>query len=260
MMEMRGQMEQQLKRMKLPGILNNLDLRVAEAQENRLGYLEFLGLLLQDEILSREANNLTKRIKAAGFGNEKTFEGYDFQFNEEELPASMIRDLGSCHFVEQKRNLVITGPPGIGKTHIGKAIGHEVCRRGHDVMFRKTHALLNELRDEDERKNERIMKQCLKAEVLILDDFAFRRLDQQESELLYTIADERITKASTILTSNRPPQDWYGIFPDPVIGGAILDRFVSGAIKVVVTRGRSYRKERAFLPSSQSGEEGTVVS
>lgn len=250
MMEMKGQMEQQLRRLKMPGILNNLDLRVAEAQENKLGYLEFLWLLVQDEVLSREANNLAKRIKAAGFGNEKTFEGYDFQFNEEVLSASLIRDLGSCHFVEQRRNLVITGPPGIGKTHIGKAIGHEVCRRAQDVIFRKTHKLLKELGDVDERRSERIMKKCLKAEVLILDDFAFRRLDQRETELLYTIADERTGRASTILTSNRPPQDWYGIFPDPVIGGAILDRFVSGATKVVVTRGRSYRKERDYLKRS----------
>jgi len=82
--------------------------------------------------------------------------------------------------------------------------------------------------------------------LLILDDFVFRKFDQKESELLYGLADERLGRASTILTSNRPPQDWYGIFPDPVIGQAILDRLVSGAVKVITTKGKSYRKEGKF--------------
>ena len=93
---------------------------------------------------------------------------------------------------------------------------------------------------------ERLLRKCLKVQLLILDDFAFRRLDQKESETLYALADERLGRASTILTSNRPPQDWYGIFPDPVIGQAILDRLVSSAVKVITTKGRSYRKEGEF--------------
>lgn len=112
------------------------------------------------------------------------------------------------------------------------------------MVFAKTHKLLGDLLDESKpRPAAQLLKKCLRAELLILDDFAFRRLDQEESEMLYGLADERLCRASTILTSNRPPQDWYGIFPDPVIAGAILDRLVSGAVKVVVTKGRSYRKE-----------------
>jgi DNA replication protein DnaC len=84
----------------------------------------------------------------------------------------------------------------------------------------------------------------------VLDDFAFRKLDPKEAELLYTVADERLGRVSTILTSNRPPQDWFAIFPDPVIGNAILDRFVLGAIKIIVTKGKSYRKEGEKLPSA----------
>lgn len=80
-------------------------------------------------------------------------------------------------------------------------------------------------------------------DLLVLDDFAFRKLDQKESELLYMVAEERLGRASTVLTSNRPPEDWYGIFPDPVVGGAILDRMVSAAIKLVSVTGKSYRKE-----------------
>lgn len=243
-MELKHHLEQNLKRLKMPGIMHNLQLRLEEAQENRLGYLEFLSLLIQDELINREANNFHKRVKVAGFGLIKTFEGFDYQFNEEALPSALIRDLATCHFVEQNRNLVICGPSGIGKTHIVKAVGHEVCRRGENVLFKKTGKLLQKLMDPSSNgRSERLFRKCLKAQLLILDDFAFRKLDSKESELLYALADERLGRASTIITSNRPPQDWYGIFPDPVIGQAILDRLVSGAVKVITTKGRSYRKE-----------------
>ena len=79
--------------------------------------------------------------------------------------------------------------------------------------------------------------------MFIVDDFAFRKLDQREAEMLYVLAEERLGRASTIITSNRPPEDWYAIFPDPVVGGAILDRLVSSAIKIITTKGRSYRRE-----------------
>jgi len=119
-----------------------------------------------------------------------------------------------------------------------------MCRRGFDVVFRKTHSLLGELLDRTyPRHAKRLLNRCLKVELLILDDFAFRALDNKEAEPLYSLAEERVGRASTILTSNRPPQDWYAIFPDPVMGSAILDRLVSGAVKLIVTKGRSYRRE-----------------
>jgi len=246
-MEIKQHLEQNMKRLKMPGMMYNLELRLQEARENQLGHLEFLSLLFQDELLNREGNNFQKRIKAAGFGVIKTFEGFDFNFNDEALSSSLIRDLATCHFWEQRRNLVLCGPSGIGKSHIAKAIGHEVCRRGENVLFKKTGKLLQELMKLPHNgRAERLFRKCVKAGLLILDDFAFRKFDQKESELLYGLADERLGRASTILTSNRPPQDWYGIFPDPVIGQAILDRLVSGAVKVITTKGKSYRKEGKF--------------
>lgn len=243
-MQTKHHLEEDLKRLRLPGLAMNLDLRLKEASESKLGYLDFLTLLVQDEVANREGNNLVKRIKAAGFGISKTFEGFDFHFNAETFPSSLVRDLASCRFVMKKQNLVIAGPPGIGKTHIVKAVGHEICRRGSDVIFRKTHKLLSGLVNAiTPRHMERQLKKYVKAELLILDDFAFRKFDQKESELLYAICDERMGKSSTVITSNRPPEDWYSVFPDPVIGGAILDRLVSGAVKIVVTKGRSFRKE-----------------
>jgi DNA replication protein DnaC len=240
-MELKHHLEQTLKRLKMPGIMNNLQLRLQEAQENRLGYLEFLSLLLGDELINREANNFQKRLKAAEFGIIKTFEGFDFNFNEEALPSSLVRDLATCHFVEQNKNLLICGPSGIGKTHVVKAIGHEMCRRGENVIFKKTGKLLQQLMDHSHNgRVERLFRKCLKMQLLILDDFAFRKFDQKESELLYALADERLGRASTVLTSNRPPGDWYG------------------TVKVITTKGKSFRKEGSFGQSFEAQNMGGV--
>jgi DNA replication protein DnaC len=242
-MEMRHQLRDQLKRLKMPGLSNALDMRLAECRTNNLGHLEFLSLLIQDELVNREDNMLAKRLKAAGFGVQKSFEDFDFRFNEEALPATVLRDLGTCHFIERKQNLVIGGPPGIGKTHAVKAIGHEAARRGHQVLFRTTQRLLAEMQADSSQRAERILRRAVAVDLLILDDFAFRKLDQREAEMLYVLAEERLGRASTVLTSNRPPEDWYAIFPDTVVGGAILDRLVSSAIKIITTKGKSYRRE-----------------
>jgi DNA replication protein DnaC len=233
-----------LKRLKLPAVMENLETREREARETNLGYIEFLSLLIQDEIASRETNILQKRIAGGSLNPRLTFETFDFRFNNEALASQTIRDLATCHFIERNQNLIFCGPPGIGKTHIAHAIAHEVARRGHDALFTKTHKLLEQLVDESyPRRVERLWKRCVSAKLLILDDFGFRRYDAKESELLYELSDERLGKATTIITSNRPVDDWYGIFPDPVIGGAILDRLASGAIKLIVERARSFRKE-----------------
>jgi DNA replication protein DnaC len=233
-----------LKRLKMPGIAINLDIRIKEANDNELGFIEFLHLLIQDEVVSRESNILEKRLKDATFPARQTFEQFDFSFNREAIPANVIRDLATCHFIDKRDNLLLCGPPGIGKSHIACAIGHEACRRQMDVIFRKTGKIIEELSDPlYPKRSDRLLKKTISCDLLILDDFAFRKYSQSESELLYTIADERLGKKSTIITSNRPPEDWYSVFPDPVIGGAILDRLISGAIKIIITKGESYRRK-----------------
>ena len=108
------------------------------------------------------------------------------------------------------------------------------------------HKLLKELlKVKNYSKYEAIFRKCIRVDLLILDDFAFRKFTSEEAEIFYALIDERLGNGSTIVTSNRPSQDWLNIFPDMVIGGAILDRLVSGAIKIIVTKARSYRKEGA---------------
>lgn len=246
-MHVNGTLENNLKRLRMPAMLENLNLRLKEAEETNLGYLDLLSLLVQDEIDSRESNNLNKRLKSGGFSPRMTFETYDYRFNAAAVAPGTVRDLATCKFIRDGRSLVFCGPPGIGKTHISQALGHEVCRRGGDALFLKTQKLLEDLLNTSyPRRIARLWKQIKRVDLLILDDFGFRRYEQHEAEILYSLADLRMNRASTIITSNRPPQDWYGVFPDPVIGGAILDRMVSPAIKIIVDKAESYRKLSSY--------------
>ena len=259
-MEYQTTLAQNLRRLRLPGMADNLELRQQEAREGQLGPLEFLHLLVGDEIANRESNNFEKRVRLARFVEDCSFASFDFKFNAEYLPPSTIRDLATCAFIRQRMNLLLAGPPGIGKSFIAQAIGLEACKRGMEVLFAKTHKLLGQLQDDlRPRRVQVLLERIRTVDLLILDDFGFRVYTQPESELLYTIADERLSHRSTIVTTNRPPEDWYGVFPDPVIGGAILDRLIAGSIRLMTTKGRSYRKEGAHTIPEKSLDNPSPV-
>ena len=130
-----------LRRLRLPGMADNLSLRLQEAHDRQLGYQEFLHLMVGDEIANRESNNFEKRIRLARFSEDCNFATYDFHFNADQLPPATVRDLATCDFIRQKQNLVLAGPPGIGKSFVAQAIGHEACRRGFEVLFATRFAL-----------------------------------------------------------------------------------------------------------------------
>ena len=254
-MNLQHQLEQQLKTLHLGGFLQTLDLRLQQAQKASLGYVEFLDLLVQDEIERREAKKLNLRLQRASFDEEKTIEGFDFSFNSK-LNAKQVRDLGNGAFIEKKEHVLLYGPAGVGKSHIAQALGHQACRLGYDVLFTKAVKLFRFLlAGRADHSWEKRLKRYLAPALLIIDDFGLSPLTLIQAEDFYEIVAERHLKSSIILTSNRPPQDWVPLFPDPVMANSALDRLVHHAYHLVI-EGESYRRKLSPKPNSLSSPKG----
>jgi DNA replication protein DnaC len=241
-MNLQHQLENQLKTLRLGGFLQTLDLRLQEAQKTSLGYVEFIQLLVQDEIERREAKKLNLRLSRASFEEEKSLEGFDFAFNPK-LNAKLIRDLGNGTFIEKKEHVLLYGPAGVGKSHIAQALGHQACRLGYDVLFTKAAKLFRFLlAGRADHSWEKRMKKYLAPDLLIIDDFGLSTLSPIQAEDFYEIVAERHLKSSIAMTSNRPPQDWIPLFPDPVMANSAMDRLVHHAHHLIM-EGESYRKK-----------------
>lgn len=250
-MNLEHHLAQQLRILKLGGFLETLDVRLKQAEEEDLSRLEFLQRMVQDEIERREAKKLEIRLRSASFDEAKTMEGFDFSFNPK-IRKGLIADLATCLFVEKKEHVLIYGPVGVGKTHIAQALGHQACRKGHDVLFVKTTKLLRALlASRADQSWEKRIRKCLKPDVLILDDFGLSPFTTIQAEDIYELISERHLKSSIIVTSNRPPQDWLTLFPDPVMANSALDRLVHQAHHVVIDGGESYRKRSSPGKTSQ---------
>jgi len=237
------QLQPRLKRLKLGGMLQTLELRLDQAQKERLAYLEFLELLLEDEIERRQNKALSRRIIRARFEETKTIAEFDFAFNPK-VPAAQLRDLASGAFIERKESLLLVGPVGVGKTHLAQAIGHAACQQGRSVLFDKTARVLSDLgAGHLDGTWERRLRRYIAVDLLILDDFGLRAFSERAGEDLYELISERVRRASTIVTSNRAPQEWYALFPNAVLAEGALDRLINASHHVVLD-GKSYRPQR----------------
>jgi DNA replication protein DnaC len=236
------QLETALRSLSLSGMLDTLESRLAQAHAGELGHLEFLQVLCQDEIARREAAALERRLRAARFEQQCTIEEFDFSYNPK-IPAAVIRDLATLRFVEAGESVVLHGPVGVGKSHVAQALGHAACRRGHSVAFTKTSRLLADLAGgHADRSWESRLRRWARPHMLVLDDFAMRDFTAAQADDLYELVSERAGR-SIVITANRSAEDWYSLFPNPVVAESILDRLVNGAHHVHMP-GRSYRPNR----------------
>lgn len=226
--------------LRLGGMLDTLELRLDQAQKDRLGYLDFLEALLEDEIGRRTSRSLASRIAKAHFDEQATFEDFDWSFNPK-LPAAQIRDLATGHFIARKESLLLCGPVGVGKTFIAQAIGQQACRQGRAVLFIKTARLLADLGGghADGTWPTRL-RRYLYPDLLILDDVGIKEFSASQAEDLDELIGERLPTGSLIITSNRSPQDWYGLFPNPVLAESLLDRLINRSHHVTML-GKSFR-------------------
>ena len=241
-MELKHQLTPHLKHLRLSGILETLDARHRQAVDGKWSYIEFLERLLQDEVERRGQKQLTLRLRRATLATTKTLETFDFNFNPT-LNRQQLLALAAGDYIREKRNVILCGPTGVGKSHLAQALGHEACRRGFDVLFVNAYKLLQHLhggRADDSL--DRRLKLYLRPELLILDDFGLKPLQTPAPSDLYDVINERYERGSLLLTSNRPPAEWPGLFGDPLLAAAGIDRLCHRA-EIIVIRGESFRAQ-----------------
>jgi DNA replication protein DnaC len=233
------QLEATLKSLALSGMLDTLEVRLAQANAGELGHVEFLQALCEDELHRRDAAGIERRVRQARFEQSAAIEDFDFTYNPK-IPASRIRDLTTLRFLEAGESVVLHGPVGVGKTMVAQALGHQACRRGHTALFAKTSRLLADLAGgHADRSWDARLRRWSRPAVLILDDFAMRAFTATQADDLYELVTERAGK-SFVITANRSAADWYSLFPNPVVAESILDRVVNSAHHIHM-EGRSYR-------------------
>jgi DNA replication protein DnaC len=233
-----------LRALNLSGMLDTLDARLAQARSGELGHLDFLQVLCHDEIARRETQAMQRRIRRARFEQLSTLEEFDFGASPK-LPAAHIRDLAALRWLHAGESVILYGPVGVGKSHIAQALGLLAIRQHAEVRFAKTSRALADLAGghADLTWTKRLAELTRPA-VLILDDFAMRELKPQQADDLYELISERASAGrSLIFTSNRAPQDWYPLFPNPVVAESLLDRLINTSHQVFMN-GPSYRPNK----------------
>lgn len=232
-----------LKRLKLSGLLATLPDRAAYAQKAKLSPLQFLELTLSDEVERRDNKNLDNRITRAGFQEPCTLEEFDW-----DAPVTFDRervtDLFNLTFIDRHEDVIFQGPVGVGKTFLATALGHAACRAKKRVLSLRSDNLLKLIhQSRADNSTERVIRNLLTPDLLIIDDFALKRLNAQQSSDFYEIIIERHKRSSTIITSNRAIEEWIPLFDDPILAQSSLDRLAHNAHQITI-EGDSYRSRQ----------------
>jgi DNA replication protein DnaC len=251
-MELSHQLEPKLKLLRLSGVLATLEARHRQALDAQWSYIEFLERLLEDEVERRAQKQLALRVRRAALNTTKTLEGFDFSFNPS-INRQQILHLASCDYIRRKRNVLICGPSGVGKSHLAQSLAHEACRQGFDVLFIAAHKMLHHIHaGRADGTSEKRLALYLRPELLILDDFGLKPLSDPAPADLYDVISERYEVGSIVVTSNRAPTEWPDLFNNPLLASAGLDRLAHQAESIIIT-GRSFR-------AASSAANGAAVS
>ena len=236
---MTPQLQKYCKSLRLSGLLQSIDIRLQEANGNALTHEDFLELILQDELNIRNERIIQRRIKQARFPVIKTIEDFDFSFNPE-IKQRQIYDLATCQFIAKPEDVLFIGPPGVGKTHLACAIAYQAIKNDYLVRYTTIFDLVRDFMQEEATTNHKLISSYLKADLLIIDDMGLKQLPNRAGEYIFEIIMRRYTNKSTIMTSNRPVEEWGKLINDIPTASAILDRFLHHST-IITTKGKSYR-------------------
>jgi DNA replication protein DnaC len=233
-----------LRKLRLSGMTDALESRLVEAQAANMTAIDFLSVLVSDELVRRQDRLIDRRMKQASFRDgDKTLESFEFDFNRK-IDRRLICDLGTGRFIAQKEDCLLLGPPGTGKSHLAQAIGRAAIHQGYAVLYRETHELLEEIAEATvESRRAEYMAGVASVDLLIIDDLGMRKLPATAAEDLLELVMRRYERASTMITSNRPVEDWGKLLGDTTAVTALLDRMLHHG-HVLKCGPRSWRMKR----------------
>jgi len=235
-----NELKSKLRDLKLAGAVKSIENRNEYAQENKISYIEFLELIIEDEYANRMANSYQKRFSKAKLNLQKTFDNYDFAY-QPELDKRLVSDLRTCRFIKEKKNIILMGKPGVGKTHLANAIGLEAVKQGYKVIFSHVNDMIEKLyASKADGTYLSVQRTYLTSDLLILDELGFRKIPATGLDDFFEIIRRRYENASLIITTNRNFEDWGNIFGDMVMASAIIDRVVHYCY-IIKINGESFR-------------------
>jgi DNA replication protein DnaC len=237
---MPNNLKEACRQLRLSGLAASLDLRLQEAASHQLPHAQFLELLFQDELNVREQRQIERRKRHARFHDLKPLEDFDWSFNSS-IKRSQIYELATCQFIRQHRDVLFLGPPGVGKSFLAQALGHAAIRTGFIALYCSIFDLVREMQhDQSPAEAQRTLSKYLKPDLLCIDDFGMKHFPPKSAETLLELIVRRHQNRSTLMTSNRPIEEWGQLLGDVPAATAILDRFLQQAEIIQIT-GRSYR-------------------
>ncbi len=237
---MTAQLTTRLRTLRLSGMIDALPARVAQAEAAPLAPLDFLELLVEDELTRRADRLIARRLQQAGIATVKTLADFDWRFNPK-IPKAQVIELASARFIQSHGGVLLIGPPGVGKSHVATAIAVGAIHAGHRVLVRSTFDLVADFAQADATGTRRdLVRQLTQVDLLVLEDFGMKKLGATAAEDLLEVFVRRHETASTLITTNRPTQDWGVFLGDVPAATAILDRFLAHAT-ILQMIGKSYR-------------------